>query len=90
MGSEDGRLPEQLPSGAHAGAHGTKAVVALPANLCIAVAMWHLQTGRVQGPYRHLELGDLPAGPVGPRGGRLAAAGGPLPRIRPRRGRMAR
>ena len=45
----------------------------------------HLQTGRVQGPYRHLELGDLPAGPVGPRHGRLATAGGPLPRIRPLR-----
>jgi len=42
LGSEDGRLPEQLPSEAHAGAHGTKAVVvALPANLCIAVAKWH-------------------------------------------------
>jgi hypothetical protein len=45
----------------------------------------HLQTGRVQGPYRHLELGDLPAGQTGPRRGRLAAAGGPLPRIRPLR-----
>jgi hypothetical protein len=45
----------------------------------------HLQTGRVQGPYRHLELGDLPAGPAGPRRGRLATAGGPLPRIRPLR-----
>jgi len=29
-----------MPSEAHAGAHGTKAVVvALPANLCIAVAL---------------------------------------------------
>jgi hypothetical protein len=46
LGSEDGRLPEQLPSEAHAGAHGTKAivVVALPANLCIAVAKWHSVT----------------------------------------------
>jgi len=39
----------------------------------------HLQTGRVQGPYRRLELGDLPAGPAGPRRGRLATADGPLP-----------
>jgi hypothetical protein len=45
----------------------------------------YLQTGRVQGPYRHLELGDLPVGPAGPRRGRLATAGGPLPRIRPLR-----
>ena len=37
------------------------------------------------GPVRHLELGDLPAGPTGPRRGRLATAGGPLPRIRPLR-----
>lgn len=35
MGSEDGRLPEQLQSEAHAGAHGTKAVVAPLANLGI-------------------------------------------------------
>ena len=42
LGSEDGRLPEQLQSEAHAGAHGTKAVVvALLANLGIAVAKWH-------------------------------------------------
>ena len=34
LGSEDGRLPEQLQSEAQAGAHGTKAVVvALLANL---------------------------------------------------------
>jgi hypothetical protein len=39
LGSEDGRLPEQLQSEAHVGAHGTKAVlVALLANLGIAVA----------------------------------------------------
>ncbi len=39
MGSEEGRLPEQLQSEAHAGGHGTKAVVvALLANLGIAVA----------------------------------------------------
>ena len=39
MGSEDGRLPEQLRSEAQAGGHGTKAVVAaLLANLGIAVA----------------------------------------------------
>lgn len=39
MGSEDGRLPEQLQPEAHAGGHGTKAVVAaLLANLGIAVA----------------------------------------------------
>jgi hypothetical protein len=42
VGAEDGRLPEQLQSEAHAGAHGTKAVVvALLANLGIAVAKWH-------------------------------------------------
>jgi Co/Zn/Cd efflux system component len=40
LGSEDGRLPEQLQSEAHAGGHGTKAVVvALLANLGIAVAI---------------------------------------------------
>ena len=39
MGSEDGRLPQQLQSEAHAGGHGTKAVVvALLANLGIALA----------------------------------------------------
>ena len=41
LGSEDGRLPEQLQSEAQAGAHGTKAVVALLANPGIAVAKWH-------------------------------------------------
>ena len=36
------------------------------------------------GPVRHLELGDLPASPAGPRRGRPATtAGGPLPRIKP-------
>jgi Co/Zn/Cd efflux system component len=48
LGSEDGRLPEQLRSEAHAGGHGTKAVVvALLANLGIAVAKFvgYLVTG---------------------------------------------
>jgi divalent metal cation (Fe/Co/Zn/Cd) transporter len=48
LGSEDGRLPEQLQSEAHAGGHGTKAVVAaLLANLGIAVAKFvgYLVTG---------------------------------------------
>jgi divalent metal cation (Fe/Co/Zn/Cd) transporter len=48
LGSEDGRLPEQLQSEAQAGGHGTKAVVvALLANLGIAVAKFvgYLVTG---------------------------------------------
>ena len=48
MGPEEGRLPEQLQSEAHAGGHGTKAVVvALLANLGIAVAKFvgYLVTG---------------------------------------------
>jgi cation diffusion facilitator family transporter len=48
LGSEEGRLPEQLQSAAQAGGHGTKAVVvALLANLGIAVAKFvgYLVTG---------------------------------------------
>ena len=40
-----------------------RAMLVALASVVVDHIQQHLQTGRVQGPYRHLELGDLPAGP---------------------------
>jgi hypothetical protein len=45
----------------------------------------HLQTGRVQARTVTWNSATSPPGRPGPRRGRLATAGGPLPRIRPLR-----
>jgi hypothetical protein len=68
LGSEDGRLPEQLQSEAHVGAHGTKAVlVALLANLGIAVAKWHsvgpCSLPSPPGAYKPRQASKPPPGP---------------------------